>query len=734
MQEIHIFLASSIDELKWDRMEIGDYIRKLNDIYSKSGLYFRLHMCEDESDAVAKMRKQDEYNDMIRESQIFFVLFYTKAGAYTIEEFDVALEEFRKKGTPKIVTYFKRADDENSVSDDVKQFMARLDKELEHYYNFYSSLDTVKLTMILELARDKALGIRLLLRDGDLTSNGSQIMSMKEVPLYANNENLNKLIARRDELQKSFDEISLNSDGSIDIEVERLKISAKLNKANDEIHKIEMDVLSLSSSIVEISSSGKPVTERLKKALRYYENGDYEAVKVLLDSKEREKEAEQDEELSDKVNERHIAYIEENILLIKTLRTQGVNDENEKKIIELYEKAVAKAEKYSLDKDCMYDFVCFLYYQNKYDYAIKTAERLMLYYKLDSSISNEDRGALLNSVAVLYSDTNRYKEAEEYYKEALDIRRKLAGENPSAYNPDLAMTLNNLANLYNKTNKYKEAEEYYNEALDIYRKLAGENQSAYNPYLAKTLNNLAALYSDTNRYKEAEEYNKEALDIRRKLADENPSAYNPDLANTLNNLANLYYKTNKYKEAEEYYNWALDIKRKLAGENPSAYNPDLAMTLNNLAILYNKTNKYKEAEEYYKEALDIYRRLAGENPSAYNPYLAGTLNNLAILYKETNRYKAAEEYYNEALDIYRKLADENSSAYNPDLANTLSNLARLYIDTNRYQEAEDCAEEAFEIFSLLCESLPVEHPFYLKKKDAREQIELIKRLKRTGDN
>ena len=142
MKEINIFLASSIDDLKYDRQEIGNFIRKLNDIYMPD-IYFRLFMCEDESDVMSKIRKQEEYNEMVKKSQFFFVIFYTKAGEYTVEEFNIALNEFKEKNSPKIVTYFKELASGEQPSEDVKNFMNRLDKELGHYYNMYSSIDTV---------------------------------------------------------------------------------------------------------------------------------------------------------------------------------------------------------------------------------------------------------------------------------------------------------------------------------------------------------------------------------------------------------------------------------------------------------------------------------------------------------------------------------------------------------------------------------------------------------------
>ena len=64
-------------------------------------------MCEDMDNAIALSRKQEEYNAEIRDSDLVFFLFLTKAGQYTLEEFEVAYKSFRDTNKPKIITYFK---------------------------------------------------------------------------------------------------------------------------------------------------------------------------------------------------------------------------------------------------------------------------------------------------------------------------------------------------------------------------------------------------------------------------------------------------------------------------------------------------------------------------------------------------------------------------------------------------------------------------------------------------
>ncbi len=46
MTVVNIFLASSLEDLKEDREALGNYVRKLNDIYMERDVYFRLFECE----------------------------------------------------------------------------------------------------------------------------------------------------------------------------------------------------------------------------------------------------------------------------------------------------------------------------------------------------------------------------------------------------------------------------------------------------------------------------------------------------------------------------------------------------------------------------------------------------------------------------------------------------------------------------------------------------------------
>jgi len=108
MKKIKIFLASS-KELEVERREFEIFINRENKRLFDEGVFIHLEIWEDFIDAVSKTRLQDEYNEAVRNSDIFISMFFTKAGKYTDEEFEAAYGQFIKSGKPFVYTYIKNA-------------------------------------------------------------------------------------------------------------------------------------------------------------------------------------------------------------------------------------------------------------------------------------------------------------------------------------------------------------------------------------------------------------------------------------------------------------------------------------------------------------------------------------------------------------------------------------------------------------------------------------------------
>ena len=132
MKKIRIFLASSIGELRLERLAVSELIGELNDILIEEGVRIQLFMCEHHDTAIAAQGKQKEYNQFIMQPcDIFLNMYYKKAGEYTVEEFDVALETFRKHNIPRIFILLKEDPEMNGKTDQLDEFIAGAEERQE---------------------------------------------------------------------------------------------------------------------------------------------------------------------------------------------------------------------------------------------------------------------------------------------------------------------------------------------------------------------------------------------------------------------------------------------------------------------------------------------------------------------------------------------------------------------------------------------------------------------------
>jgi hypothetical protein len=141
-----IFLASS-DELREDRIAFELMLGQLNQEWVPRGTFFHLVVWENFIDAMSKDGLQKEYNRVITECDIFVLLFFTKVGKYTSEEFEAAFGSFSSAKKPLVYTYFKDAviltgDIDDSIFS-LLEFKKRL-STLNHYCTRYRSSEELK--------------------------------------------------------------------------------------------------------------------------------------------------------------------------------------------------------------------------------------------------------------------------------------------------------------------------------------------------------------------------------------------------------------------------------------------------------------------------------------------------------------------------------------------------------------------------------------------------------------
>jgi hypothetical protein len=108
---------------------------------------FDLVLWENFVDAMSKEGLQKEYNRAIADCDVFVMLFFTKVGPYTLEEFETAFTDGKAGSGPRIFTYFRNdfvltGDIDDSIKS-LLDFKARL-RELHHYVTHYRNTEDLQ--------------------------------------------------------------------------------------------------------------------------------------------------------------------------------------------------------------------------------------------------------------------------------------------------------------------------------------------------------------------------------------------------------------------------------------------------------------------------------------------------------------------------------------------------------------------------------------------------------------
>ena len=705
MKNITVFLASS-DELKNDRNSFHSLVASLDEIFEPRGYRIRCRRWEDFSAFCTGTRTQDDYNRIVRASDICICMFHRKAGEYTIEEFNQALDEYVKNQShPKTFVYIRALIEGEMEDEALKRFKEDLFDRVGHYWCNYATDDAMKLHFVMQLERiipsvsgnaSVTEGNHFKIENGVVSLYGHKIAELDNLSFAAENP---EYLSLKESIARLNTEIArLRATGVAELQPMIDEKQAELYKKRESLNRLESQLFDLALSINKLIGSGTPVSERKRLAIEMFERGNSKGVVEILNEKDiaadaaqARKEIEQGKLLVDSGRslieaglQKTRSLAEEYVLRVKALMTDYAEPRRFELACHAYEQGIelvrANLSEEELAKS-LFEYGCFLQANKRYDLAeVRYRENLDIYQRLAAispQVYEPDLAMVQNNLGTLYEDTRRYGESEEMFLSVMEIRRRLVAANPQVYEPDLAGIQNNLGILYKDTQRYEDSEKMYLSAMEIYRRLAAVNPQVYEPDLAMAQSNLGTLYKDTRRYEDSEKLCLSAMEIRRRLAAANPQVYEPDLAMTQYNLGCLYSDTQRYEDSEKMYLSAMEIRRRLAVANPQVYEPDLADTQYNLGCLYYNIQRYEESEEMYLSALEVYQRLTAVNPQVYEPYLVRACNNLSFLFLAQGNFEEAERYAREGV----KYDSTHHTIY--------TNLAASLLLQGRYAEAEE---------------------------------------------
>lgn len=600
---IKIFLASS-EELENDRNAFGNFVRRLDDIYEKQGTRIKLFEWEDYDAAYNDKRKQDEYNEEVRISDLFLALFYKKAGKFTIEEYNVATEGFRHTGIkPKTYVYCRDLPEGEEETKELHDFKKHLSEDLGYYWVRYNNKDSMQLHFVMQLQiHENNLINDLKVENGDVMFRGAVVAHMDNLHFVNANKDYQVMNNRLIELPVLIEKARLRANkysDDKDLQNELQKLLDEQNQLTQSLEKQQQFLMKTAIRIAQLQHD--QITNRMKRAIDSFENGNVQAAVIILAEAEHDADRnatdyQQSKLITEQIRNNVICSIKEVLLKASILMADGskpvVNRIEHTSL--LYKKAIKMAEDIDYNKgkysNILFDYAVFLYdygfYKESaaiYQHQISLVEDLFGTNSLITALS-------YNNIGKVFRELYDYKQALDYFFLALEIREK---ELPQGH-PDIATIYNNIGVAYWKQGNDDEAVSYFSKALTMREEIYNNNHED----IAISYNNIATIHYDHKDYEKSLEFYFKALKIKEAILE----ADNPSIATTYNNIGMAYLYLNKYSEAKTYLFKSLAIKEEKLGIR----HPSTAFSYHNIGIFYYKTNKYVSAQEYLNKALDIY--------------------------------------------------------------------------------------------------------------------------------
>lgn len=679
MKTIKIFLASS-DELEDDRNAFGNLVRRLDKIYETRGIRIELFEWEDYDAAYNDRRKQDEYNEKVKASDMFLALFRTKAGKFTIEEFDVATEEFRKHASPKVYVYCKDLLPEEQASPELMEFKRKLYEEMGHYWSRYQNRDSMQLHFVMQLQlveNSKSAG-KLRVEDGMVLIEDMPIAKLDNLQFAAGNAAYQKMSVELAELPEIIDKARKRADNYPADEDLQNELQLKLDRYNS----LKKDFAQLQQALFETAHritimQQERVSDMLRRAIDAFEEGNIERANTLLD--EMAIEAEQHIEQLDQQRELVHQDIEAFLLQAKTVMADSRTsiDERIKKTYDIYSRADEWAVKSALPNEkyetLLNDYSIFLFDYAFYKKALDITQRLLLVSKQNHGTSPFHMGDSYNRMGLVYLELNNFDEALGNCLKALDVFTKAEGVNTR----NVAAVYNSIASIYSRKCDYNNALDYYYRTLSICERVLGDTHTL----TATAYTNIGLVYQKKGEFDKALKYSIRGLEIRNKLLDDN-HIHN---AQSYTNLSSIYFYLCNYDKALEYSLKANSIFEMQEGKN----HLDTAASYYLTGWIYNSMKEYEKSLEFHQKALQIREDYLGINHAV----TANSYSAIGHTFANKGDYQKSIVLEVKALKIRLKLLGDEHI----DTAHSFAQLGDIHYNLAEYDMALKCHLKALSI-------------------------------------
>jgi tetratricopeptide (TPR) repeat protein len=272
----------------------------------------------------------------------------------------------------------------------------------------------------------------------------------------------------------------------------------------------------------------------------------------------------------------------------------------------------------------------------------------------------------MNSVAVIYHETEQFDEAKELFERVLNGWRDKLG----AQHTDTLIAMNNLAALHVSRGQHEAAIPLVEHVLEVQRaKLDPDHVD-----VLTSMHNLAVSYRDTGRYDQAEALLTEAVDRAKRTL----GFAHLFTQTAIPNLADVHYLQGKPEATEPLLREIAEFNREHEGPESQVYDNQLAYLFRNLI----RQEKFGEAEQIARQRLDIRLKNA---PDAWAVFLLKSHIGESLLGQE--KFAEAEPLLVEGYEGLKARQDEIGSNAPTRQTAVLGNLVKLYETWGKPDEA-----------------------------------------------
>lgn len=663
---IKVYVASVSEQLAGDRLEIGNLVRRLNDIYEPLGREVVML----EVDKLCSTEEQfRDINAKISQSDMFISLACKSVDRLTVSEIDLAHGEYLDDAQSKIHPYIKVS---ASTSEELSEFKDHLLKELTLNWSNYANSDTLKLNFVMQIQSiGGSLPVKLEVSDSTVKLAGESIADLEQIPFAANNERLISLKERYSGLNREIELLSVTLAAKENEQLRELywrkcEERTEVKSALESLEKALFDTALLIASMHCIASS-----DRLHRAVLKFESGDYRGANEILDSKLIDADidiaitmVQQGEQNIAEIQESVRVNIKEYLLKVNTTMIDFDNSDRFAQACSYHEMAIDAARRCELPLSEIIDnevnYATFLITHKQFSRSAEIYERVL---PLLLAEANPEADTLVNIVDIKINNgvndffSGNVDSARRAALEALELCDRLCDkglQSESDLIEEYSLIHNNLGLIYVRKYEYDSAEEHHKKALSYRQKIAESNTTAQN-LVAQSMDNLGLLYYDQERFPEAEKMFLDAYAIYEDIFKKTGHKFSSIIINQ-DSLGRLYAQQEQYDKAINAYYSALEYAEGIYEEFPERYKPELARVQNSLGKLMMMLGLVDLAKEQLLASLNHFFQMSRQEIRAYMDQVREVLN---FLNENLEKYGRASEAEEVTLDILEQLSHDD---------------------------------------------------------------------------